>query len=118
MPGWKTALVRVVLIDHATAEAAELVAANLRVRGRAVLVGEATLGMGLVHELLKMERGTLLKIEIGELLAADGKPFSGTGVIPDLSVPTTFAGTRSSDRDAEFAGELLERTEAIKEPIY
>jgi hypothetical protein len=100
----------VVLIDHATAEGAELVAASLRVRQRAVLVGETTLGMGVVHEVLRMEGGTLLKIEIGELLAADGKPFSGTGIIPDLSVPATFAANLSSDRDAAFAGQLLERT--------
>jgi carboxyl-terminal processing protease len=74
----------VVLIDGRTASSAEVVAAALSDRGRAALVGSATTGKGLVQIVMPMpNRGELL-ISWARLLAPDGWPIQGLGVLPNL----------------------------------
>ncbi len=74
----------VVLVDGRTASAAEVVAAALADRRRAVVVGSATLGKGLVQAITPLPDGGELFVTWSRILAPLGWPLQGLGVLPQL----------------------------------
>jgi carboxyl-terminal processing protease len=74
----------VVLVDGRTASAAEVLAAALADRGRAVLVGSSTLGKGLVQTIAPMPDGGELFITWSRILAPRGWPIQALGVLPQV----------------------------------
>ena len=74
----------VVLIDGRTASSAEAVAATLGDRGRAVLVGSATTGKGLVQIVIPLTNGAELLVSWSRLVAPQGWPIQALGVLPNL----------------------------------
>jgi len=73
-----------ILVDGATASAAEILAAGLADQGRAVVVGSATLGKGLVQTIAELPDGGELLVSWSRVLAPDGWPIQGLGVLPQL----------------------------------
>jgi carboxyl-terminal processing protease len=73
-----------VLVDGRTASAAEILAAALADRGRAVVVGSSTLGKGLVQTIAPMPDGGELFITWSRVLAPRGWPIQGLGVLPQV----------------------------------
>jgi len=90
----------VVLIDRATASAAEILAAALADRGGATLVGTRTFGKGVFQQEIDLSNGGALKLTIGEYFTPDGTNLAGTGVQP---------GVRARDRAGTAADEGLRR---------
>ncbi len=78
----------VVIVDSSTASAGELLAAALRDRVGATLVGERTFGKGTVQVLEKLLGGGALDLTIGEYRTACGASIQAIGLTPDL----VFAG--------------------------
>jgi carboxyl-terminal processing protease len=76
----------VVLIDRGTASAAEIVAAALQDRNRAVIVGERTFGKAAVQDLTELSNGAALELTIGYYLTPNGKRLEGQGLDPDILV--------------------------------
>ena len=74
----------IVLVDGRTASAAEVLAAALADRGRAVLVGSSTFGKGLVQTLTALPDGGELFVTWARLLAPRGWPIQGLGVLPQV----------------------------------
>jgi carboxyl-terminal processing protease len=74
----------VVLVDGRTASAAEILAAALQDQGRAVVVGSATLGKGLVQTVSPLPDGGELFISWSRVLAPSGYPLQGLGVLPQI----------------------------------
>ncbi len=74
----------VVLVDGRTASAAEILAAALADRGRAVVVGSSTLGKGLVQTVAPMPDGGELFVTWSRVLAPRGWPIQGLGVLPQV----------------------------------
>jgi carboxyl-terminal processing protease len=74
----------VVLVDGRSASAAEVLAAALLDDGRAVVVGSATLGKGLVQTVGPMPDGGELFVTWSRVLAPDGWPLQGLGVMPEV----------------------------------
>ncbi len=74
----------VVLVDGRTASAAEVLAAALADRGRAVVVGSATLGKGLVQTIAPLPDGGELFVTWSRILAPRGWPIQGLGVLPQV----------------------------------
>ena len=74
----------VVLVDGRTASAAEILAAALIDRGRAVVVGSATLGKGLVQTISPLPDGGELFVTWSRVLAPLGWPVQGLGVMPQV----------------------------------
>jgi carboxyl-terminal processing protease len=87
----------VVLVDGRSASAAEIVAAALADRGRAVVVGSSTLGKGLVQTIAQLPDGGELFVTWSRVLAPLGWPIQGLGVLPQVC--TSFG-------EATLAGEL------------
>jgi carboxyl-terminal processing protease len=73
-----------VLVDGQTASAAEILAAALADNRRAVVVGSATLGKGLVQAVTILPDGGELFITWSRVLAPRGWPLQTLGVIPQL----------------------------------
>ncbi len=63
----------VVLIDHFSASASEIVAGSLQDLDRAVIVGERSFGKGLVQRYRKLTYGTQLKLTISKYYTPSGR---------------------------------------------
>ena len=72
----------VVLVDGRSASAAEIVAAALGERGRAVVVGSATTGKGLIQAVVPLPNGGELLVTWSQMLGPGGWPIQGIGVLP------------------------------------
>jgi carboxyl-terminal processing protease len=111
----------VVLVDGRTASAAEIMAAALADRGRAVVTGSATYGKGLVQALTTLPDGGELFVSWSRLLAPLGWPLQGLGVMPQLC--TSLGSSFVQDQlDALAAGHdalapALTRTRAARPPL-
>ncbi|MBV8096282.1 MAG: S41 family peptidase, partial [Acetobacteraceae bacterium] len=74
----------VVVVDGRTSSAAEIVAASLSDRGRAVVVGSSTLGKGLIQTVSRLPNGGELFVTWARILAPLGWPIQGLGVLPQV----------------------------------
>ena len=78
------ALPIVVLVDEETASAAEIFAAVLQNKDRAVLIGCTTFGKGLVQKIKVLPTGQGLKYTVSEYKLPDGTVIQGQGVAPNI----------------------------------
>jgi carboxyl-terminal processing protease len=83
-PGEATALPLVVLVDHQTASASEVVAAAIRDNGRGMLLGETTYGKGSVQSILTLSDGSSLHVTIARWMTPLGSSIDGIGLLPDF----------------------------------
>ena len=88
----------VVLVDGRSASAAEILAASLADQRRAVVVGSATLGKGLVQTIAGLPDGGELLVTWSRVLAPRGWPIQGLGVLPQLC---TSLGSDATARQIE-----------------
>ncbi len=88
-PGGDTTTPMVVLVDGGTASAAEIVAAALQDRGRAVIVGSRTFGKGSVQEPATLTDGSAIELTVGQYVTPDGHLIDGVGIAPDISASPT-----------------------------
>jgi carboxyl-terminal processing protease len=77
----------VVLVNDATASAAEILAA-LKDNHRAVLVGSKTFGQGLIHSVRTLSDGSGLVVAITHFKTPAGREVHRKGIEPDLPVET------------------------------
>lgn len=89
---WKGSLA--VLIDRKTAAGAEVLAAALQDHGRAILLGEQSLGSGTVQNRFELDRAAetrhrdgSMTITVAEVFRLNGQPLEGRGLIPDARLP-------------------------------
>lgn len=85
-----------VLIDHASTEGSELVAAALQDNQRALIVGRPSAGAGNLGNAIDLDRfagdaqpagNGLLKLTIATMFRASGEGITGHGVVPDIELP-------------------------------
>lgn len=74
----------VILVDGDSASAAEVLAASLADRGRAVVVGSSTLGKGLVQSIVPLPDGGELLVSWSRVIAPAGWPIQDLGVMPQV----------------------------------
>jgi carboxyl-terminal processing protease len=74
----------IILVDGRTASSAEILAAALADRGRAVVVGSSTVGKGLVQTIDPLPDGGELFVTWSRVLAPLGWPIQGLGVLPQV----------------------------------
>jgi carboxyl-terminal processing protease len=81
-----------VLVDHRTASAAELFAGSLQAHGRAIVVGERTLGKGSAQRILPTLAAPGARYAtVATFTLPNGEPVEGRGIRPDVEVPATGA---------------------------
>ena len=110
------------LVNGRSASASEIVAAALRDRGRAIVVGTSSFGKGSVQNIIRLPNGGELTMTWAHLIAPSGFNLQGHGVIPaictsagDLKLQPLMAAMR--DRSAAAAGafvRMLESRQAVR----
>lgn len=76
----------VVLINHSSASASEILSSSLKESYQAILVGEATYGKGTVQKAYQLSSGNTIKYTTQKWLTAKGKWINEKGVSPDYEV--------------------------------
>jgi carboxyl-terminal processing protease len=89
----------VVLVDHNTASAAEIVTGALQDRGRAKVVGTRTYGKGVFQEIEPLDNGGALDFTVGEYFTPNGHNLGGGGVRRGAGIkPNIYAFTPPNSR--------------------
>ena len=79
----------IVLIDHSSASASEILSGALKDYKKAKLVGTTTYGKGMVQEVLPMPNETGLNLTIAKYLTPNGTDINKKGITPDVPVEIT-----------------------------
>jgi carboxyl-terminal processing protease len=116
----------VVVVDGATASAAEIVAGALQDHGRAVVLGTQTFGKGSVQTMMEVDgcggRPCGLKLTVARYYTPNGRSIQGQGITPNIVVeataPPADAGeseiTRERDLHKRLKNEQGERSPALR----
>ena len=79
----------VVLVNEGSASASEIVAGALQDHGRAVVVGTATFGKGLVQTVMPLSQGRAIKLTTSRYYTPSGDSIHETGITPDVYLEGT-----------------------------
>jgi carboxyl-terminal processing protease len=93
----------VVLQDHGSASASELLAVALQDHGRARVVGERSFGKGTVQDVIGMHDGSQLTLTIARYFSPTDRLIDGNGVEPDLLSPVGVSAGTDAGLEAALA---------------
>ena len=91
----------VVLVDHSSASASEILSGALKDYNKAKLVGTTTYGKGMVQEVLPLPNETGLNLTIAKYLTPNGNDINKKGIEPDINVELTFEDLKQN-RDSQL----------------
>ena len=78
-----------VLVNHASASGAELMAGALQDLGRAVIVGTLTFGKGSVQSIIPAENNTAIRLTTARYFTPKHRAIHEKGITPDIIAPLT-----------------------------
>jgi carboxyl-terminal processing protease len=102
----------VVMVDHGTASAAEIVTAALKDRHRALVVGTRTYGKGVFQEIEPLPNGGALDFTVGEYFTPDGQNLGGGGVRRGKGVQPNVDALDNPRTNVDEALQAAEKTVA------
>ncbi len=108
----------VVIMNRATASAAEMLAGALHDNHRATLIGTRTFGQGLIHSLQPLSDGSGLIVAVARFETPNGMEIHHRGILPDYQVEgkEIDLGRQKADPQYEMAVKvLLEKIAEMKE---
>ncbi|GAK55831.1 periplasmic carboxy-terminal processing protease lipoprotein [Candidatus Vecturithrix granuli] len=76
----------VVLVDHGSASASEIVAGALQANSRAVIIGTQTYGKGSVQSVIPLSDNSGLRLTTALYYTPDGKSIHEKGITPDIVI--------------------------------
>ncbi len=76
----------IVLVNHGSASASEIVAAAMQDWGKAVIIGTTTFGKGSVQTILPLSDGSGLRLTTAKYYTPNGKSIHSIGVQPDIVI--------------------------------
>ncbi len=96
----------VVLVDHGSASASEIVTGALKYRNRALVMGQRTFGKGSVQYVNELQRGAL-KLTVAQYVGPDMEAIQGAGIEPHVELRRVGAtkGVRLPSFADGFVGE-------------
>ena len=92
----------VVLVNHSTASASEIVAGAIQARQRAILIGEPTYGKGSVQLIFPLSDGSSLHVTSALWLLPDHQPVAADGLLPDIVVVATEGQDAPLERAIQY----------------
>ncbi|MEW9573432.1 S41 family peptidase [Rhodanobacter sp. Si-c] len=90
----------VVLVNHGTASAAEIVSGALKDNHRALLMGQRTFGKGVVQTVLPLDADHAVKITTARYYTPNGTSIQAEGIKPDI--PLADLSVRKADEAPEL----------------
>jgi carboxyl-terminal processing protease len=103
----------IVLVDGATASAAEIVAGALQDHGRAVVLGTQTFGKGSVQTVIDLDgcgpKPCGLKITVARYYTPSGRSIQGQGITPNVVVEATAPPADATQEDIPRERDLQKR---------
>jgi len=91
-PAWARTVPLVVLVNGASASAAELLAGALQDHGRATVVGSRTFGKGSIQTVIPLSEDSAVKMTVARYATPLGREIQATGLAPDIAVGGTGRG--------------------------
>ncbi len=115
-----------VLVNHGSASASEIVSGALKNNNRAVILGDRTFGKGSVQLLYEMEDESALKLTIAQYLTPGDVSIQSVGIVPDIKVLPVFIDENeieffTSDglsRESELDGHLVHDSTVEDKEVY
>ena len=100
----------VVLINHGSASASEIVAGAIQDNGRGVIMGSQSFGKGSVQQQKPLGDGTAIHVTIARYYTPNGTSIQNTGITPDVEVlqskVETIEKRESNYSEASFRNSL------------
>ena len=100
----------IVLINHGSASAAEILAGALKDHKRAIILGENSYGKGSVQSIIPLRNGGGMRLTISKYYLPSGDSISEVGVTPDIVVEETgddFKINSKNDNQLNYALKLF-----------
>ena len=104
-----------VLLNGATAEAAELLAAALHDGRAAKVLGETSFGVGAQQEMIPLKNGAYLKLSVRKYQSPSGTAWHGVGLKPDIPVTAMGHDLTPAQRLAEQLKLAIEQVRGLPE---
>jgi carboxyl-terminal processing protease len=101
-PGqWLPDIPLMLLVDHGTASASEVLAGALQDHGRALVVGERTYGKGSIQSVLPLRNGAGIKLTTARYYTPSGRSIQAEGIEPDVAIEWDKSAGTDSERQRE-----------------
>ncbi|MFC5549887.1 S41 family peptidase [Massilia aerilata] len=111
LPAWTRTVPLTVLVNGASASAAELLAGALQDNRRATIVGSQTFGKGSIQSVIPLDAEDGIKFTVARYFTPGGHEIQAHGVTPDLVVrPAAGADEDWQLREADLANHLAPRS--------
>ena len=108
LPAWTRSVPLAVLVNGASASAAELVAGALQDHGRAKVVGSQTVGKGSIQTVIPLSEQSAIKLTIARYFTPRGNEIQAKGITPDVMIRQAFPGAADGivRREADLVNHL------------
>jgi carboxyl-terminal processing protease len=99
LPAWTRTVPLTVLVNGASASAAELVTGALQDQHRATVIGTRTFGKGSIQSVIGLDADSGIKFTVARYFTPDGHEIQARGVTPDIVVPPAVTSSLAADDD-------------------
>jgi carboxyl-terminal processing protease len=96
----------IVLVNHGSASASEIVAAAMQDWGKAVIIGTTTFGKGSVQTILPLSDGSGLRLTTAKYYTPNVKSIHSVGINPDIVIDPKAVQVAKKEEDGEKKEEV------------